>query len=235
MPEVGRRQANRRIRPEEPPVVGKTAAESGSATIEHLALAALIALVVVAAVSALASQPRNRAGRELAAAIGRKLVCAPRAPGPCERNPLARAYGFPLGKLVRALAPIPQPLAAADGTTLVPVDFRRCRRASCAHPRDARLTTSGRLITAFTEVEDLRRSRGPVRITYWLYRPGRPWERTVRSGAAPEIAAASTLRLRLTDSPALVPLETLPGRNHYRFTATEEPPWRWRVASIYPD
>lgn len=209
--------------------------QRGSAAVEHVALAALTALLVIAAVSALASQPRNRAGRELAAAIGRKLVCAPRAPGPCERNPLARAYGFPLGKLVRALAPSPEPLAAAEGTTLVPVDFRRCRRVSCAHPSDARLTTSGRLITEFTEVEDLRRSSGAVRVTYWLYRPGRPWERVVRSGAAADVAAADPLRLRLSDSPALVPLETLTGRNHYRFTATEEPPWRWRVASVYPD
>lgn len=207
----------------------------GSAAVEHVALAALIALLVIAAVAALASQPRNRAGRELAAAIGRKLICAPRAPGPCGRNPLARAYGFPLGKLARALAPTPQPLAAADGTTIVPVDFRRCRRSSCAHPRDARLTTSGRLITAFTEVEDLRRLSGSIRVTYWLYRPGRPWERIVRSGGAADVAAASARRLRLTDSPALVPLETLPGRNHYRFTAAEEPPWRWRVGGVYPD
>jgi hypothetical protein len=209
--------------------------QRGSATVEHAALAMLIALLVVAGVSALASQPRNRAGRELASAIGRKLVCAPRAPGPCERNPLARAYGFPLGKLVRALAPSPRAVAAADGTTLAPVDFRRCRRASCAHPRDPRLTTSGRLISEFTEVEDLRRSSGAVRVTYWLYRPGRPWERVVRSGGAAEVAAASPLRLRLSDSPALIPLETLAGRDHYRFTATEEPPWRWRVASVYPD
>lgn len=198
-------------------------------------MAALIGLLVIAAVAALAAQPRNRAGRELASAIGRKLVCAPRAPGPCRRNPLARAYGFPLGKLVRALAPSPEPLAAGDGTTLVPVDFRRCRRASCAHPHDARLTTSGRLITEFTEVEDRRPSSGTVRVTFWLYRPGRPWERAVRAGGAAEIAAASPLRLRLSDSPALVPLETLAGRNHYRFTATEEPPWRWRVAGVYPD
>jgi hypothetical protein len=29
--------------------------------------------------------------------------------------------------------------------------------------------------------------------------------------------------------PVLVALETLPGANHYRFTAGEEPPWRWQI------
>jgi len=30
-----------------------------------------------------------------------------------------------------------------------------------------------------------------------------------------------------------VPLETLPGRNHYDFPASEEPPWRWQVPGVY--
>jgi hypothetical protein len=68
-----------------------------------------------------------------------------------------------------------------------------------------------------------------VRITYWLYRPGAGWERIMRSAGAAEIAAASGIRLSLEDDPALVPLETLPGRDHYRFPAGEEPPWRWSV------
>jgi hypothetical protein len=198
-------------------------------TVEHAGLCALIALVVVACVAALASEPENPAGRELAGAIGRKLACAPRAPDPCHREPLAYAYGFPVGKLVRALAP---PAAAAP---LVPVDFRRCRSESCAYPRgDGRLTTSGRLITEFTSIEDLRRSTGRVRVTYWLYRPGQAWERVVREGGAAEIAAASGARLLKSAAPALVPLETLAGRNHFRFTKLEEPPWRWRVSGIYP-
>jgi hypothetical protein len=43
-----------------------------------------------------------------------------------------------------------------------------------------------------------------------------------RRGA--EIAAASRIRLNLEDDPALVPLETLPGRDHYRFPSGEELP-----------
>ena len=35
--------------------------------------------------------------------------------------------------------------------------------------------------------------------------------------------------------PALVPLETLDGRNQYEFAPGEEPPWRWRVESVYPE
>ena len=36
------------------------------------------------------------------------------------------------------------------------------------------------------------------------------------------------------DDPALVPLETLPGRDHYEFPAGERPPWQWRVRGLYP-
>jgi hypothetical protein len=42
------------------------------------------------------------------------------------------------------------------------------------------------------------------------------------------------VRVLKRDDPALVPLETLPGRNHYEFPAGEEPPWRWQVQGVYP-
>jgi hypothetical protein len=207
----------------------EAAAVRGSATVEHVALAALIALLVIAGISALASNPRSTAGRELASAIGRKLACAPRLPDPCHRNPLALAYGFPLGKLVRALAPPPQ---AVSG--LVPVDFRRCRQRSCSTGAENGLTASGRKVTEFTAVDDRRHSEGLVRVTYWLYRPGLGWEEIVREGGAADVAAADALRLHVTDDPVLVPLETLVGRDHYEFPAAEEPPWRWRVPGVYP-
>jgi hypothetical protein len=38
----------------------------------------------------------------------------------------------------------------------------------------------------------------------------------------------------LRDDPNLVPLETLPGRNHYVFPSRERPPWQWRLPGIYP-
>jgi hypothetical protein len=146
---------------------------------------------------------------------------------PCGRNPLALAYGFPLGKLVRYLAPEPAALAGE-----LPVDFRFCRQASCAAPGDdPGLTASNRRVTEFTSVVDLRSGGGPIRITYWLYRPGIAWQRVVGSAGIAEIAGASSIRLSLEDDPALVPLETLPGRDHYRFPPNEEPPWRWSIAS----
>jgi hypothetical protein len=80
-------------------------------------------------------------------------------------------------------------------------------------------------------VDDQRRSGGRVRVTYWLYRPGLGWDRIVRTAGPAVIAAASSIRLSLEDDPALVPLETLPGRDHYLFPPGEEPPWRWSIAS----
>jgi hypothetical protein len=53
----------------------------------------------------------------------------------------------------------------------------------------------------------------------------------VRTAGAEQIAAASKIRLNLEDDPALVPLETLPGRDHYRFPRGDDPPWRWSLPS----
>jgi hypothetical protein len=199
----------------------------GSASVEYLALAGMIGTLIVVAIAALVASPPQRADRELGEMLARRIACAPRYPVPCGRNPLALAYGFPLGKLVRSLAPTP----GADGGEL-PVDFRYCRQASCAAPgSDPGLTSSRRRVTEFTSIEDARRSGGRVRVTYWLYRPGLGWERIVRTGGAAEIAAASRIRLNLEDDPALVPLETLPGRDHYDFSRGDEPPWRWSISS----
>jgi hypothetical protein len=184
-------------------------------------------LLIVVAIAALVASPRRQADRELGEMLARRIACPPRYPIPCGRNPLALAYGFPLGKLVRYLAPQP----SAAGAEL-PVDFRYCRRQSCASPGPrAGLTSSGRRVTEFTSVDDQRVSGGRVRVTYWLYRPGLDWDRIVRTAGPAEIAAASSIRLNLEDDPALVPLETLPGRDHYLFPPGEEPPWRWSIVS----
>jgi hypothetical protein len=204
-----------------------TAGRRGAASVEYLALAGMIGLSIMIAVAALVASPPRRGDRELGEMLARRIACPPRYPVPCGRNPLALAYGFPLGKLVRYLAPTPLPVGAE-----MPVDFRYCRRSSCAAPSgDPALTASGRRVTEFTSVEDDRRGGGPVRITYWLYRPGLGWDRAERTAGAAEIAAASRLRLSLEDDPALVPLETLPGRDQYRFPSGEEPPWHWSVPS----
>jgi hypothetical protein len=210
--------------------------ERGAASVEQVALVALVSLLIIAAVAALAASPPQRSARELGGVIANRIACAPRHPVPCGRNPLALAYGSPLGKLVRRLVPEVMATRGPGGVALMPVDFRRCRRASCAAPgSDAGLTDAGRRVTLFTSVEDLRRSGGQVRISYWLYRPTLGWERITRSAGSGEIEAASRIRLNLEDDPALVPLETVPGRNHYLFPKAEEPPWRWVVPSRYAD
>jgi hypothetical protein len=190
-------------------------------------LAGLNGAAIAIAIAALVASPPKRADRELGEMLARRIACTPRYPVPCGRNPLALAYGFPLGKLVRSLAPTPE---ARDDE--LPVDFRYCQSSSCARPGpDAGLTSSRRRVTVFTAVEDLRRAGGMVRVTYWLYRPGLGWRRIVRTAWALQIDAASHLRLSLEDDPDLVPLETLPGRDFYDFPPGDDPPWRWSITS----
>jgi hypothetical protein len=211
--------------------------ERGAASVEQAGLVALIAAVAIAAISALVAGPPDDAPRELGAAIGRRLACAPRLPDACRHHPLVRAYGWPLARLARGLAPLPATRPGPDGLPLVPVDFRYCRSPSCAVPRPGaegvHLTSSGRRTTAFVSVDDRRRSRGYVELSYWLYRPFLGWEKLVRRATQADVNAAAGTPVLLRDDPNLVPLETLPGRNHYDFPATEEPPWRWRVPAIY--
>ncbi len=210
--------------------------ETGAASVEQAGLAALIALLLLVAISAIAAEGEIEAGRDLAGTISRRIACAPRLPGPCRRHPLVPAYGWPLARLLRALAPAPQARRGPSGLPLLPVDFRRCRRESCAVPRpgtDA-LTASGRRTTAFTAVADRRRTLGWVEVTYWLYRPGLGWSRVVQRATQADVDAASGTAVLLKDDPMLVPLETLPGRNHYDFPANETPPWQWRVDGLYP-
>ena len=202
---------------------------------EQAGLVLLVALLLLAAISAFAAGPPNEHGRELGSAIARKLRCAPRLPGPCWRDPLTEAYRRPVAGLVRALAPQPGAVPGASGLPLVPVDFRYCRRPSCAVPGNhSGLTSSNRRVTAFTSVVDRRRAGGPVEVTYWLYRPGVGWDRVTRRASSADVAAHALTPLLQTANPRLVPLETLPGRNHYDFPAAEEPPWRWQVQSVYP-
>jgi hypothetical protein len=208
--------------------------ERGQATIESAGLAALIALVVVAVVAAIAGGGEVDAGRDLARAIGRRIVCAPHLPDACGHQALVPAYGWPLAHLARALAPPPEPLTGPGGLPLVPVDFRRCRRASCAVAAGPHLTASNRRTTAFTELVDHRRADGAVEFVYWEYRPTLGWRAVRRTATAADVEAAAGTEVRASQDPALVPLETLPGRNHYDFPANEAPPWRWHVASRYP-
>jgi hypothetical protein len=209
--------------------------QRGSASVEQAGLTALVALLLLAAIAGVAAGGEVDAGRDLGGLLARRIACAPRLPGACRHHPLVPAYGWPLARLVRALAPEPLARSGADGLPLVPVDFRRCRSESCAVAASRHLSASGRRTTAFTEVDDRRgQAGGAVEVVYWLYRPTIGWDRVVRRATQVDVEAAAGTPVLLKDDPALVPLETLPGRDQYDFPAGERPPWQWRVHSLYP-
>src|SRR6476619_1701674 len=123
--------------------------EQGAASVEQAGLVALVAMLLLVGIAALESARGDLpAARELGGTIARRISCAPRLPDACRHHPLVPAYGWPLARLVRALAPAPQTLPGPGGLPLVPVDFRRCRRPSCAVPlpggQGIHLTSSGR-------------------------------------------------------------------------------------------
>jgi hypothetical protein len=197
-------------------------------------LAGLVALLLLAAIAAVASGGKVDAGRDLAATLGRRLVCGPHLPDACRHHPLVPAYGWSLARLTRALAPAPVALPGPSGLPLVPVDFRCCRQESCAVSAGPHLTASGRRPTAFTQLIDRRRSLGWVEIVYWLYRPGLGWEAARRRATQADVEAAANTPVLAKDDPALVPLETLPGHDHYEFPVTERPPWQGHIGARYP-
>ncbi len=208
----------------------------GSATVEQTGLMLLVA-ALFAAVLVASFALKDPPGRELGQRVANRIACGPRAAEACREHPAVSAYGWPLARLVRAFAPMPMARPGPGGSPLVPVDFRYCQRPSCAIPqageRGARLTTANRRTTVFTQVAD-HRAEGYVEITYWLYRPGLGWEALRKRAGAGDIAAASGIRVLLKDSPVLVPLEILPGRNHYELPPGEQPPWRWKVKPTHP-
>ncbi|HSS33673.1 MAG TPA: hypothetical protein VLL27_10365 [Solirubrobacterales bacterium] len=208
--------------------------ERGSASVEQAGLAALVALLLIAAIAAVSAGGEIEAGRGLAATLGRRLACGPRLPDACHHHPLVPAYGWPLARLARALAPTPAALPGPSGLPLAAVDFRRCRRQSCAVYAGPHLTASGRRTTAFTELVDRRSSEGWIELVYWLYRPGLLWQRISHRATEADVEAAAGVAVLERDDPVLVPLETLPGRNHYEFPAVEQPPWEWHVPGRYP-
>jgi hypothetical protein len=208
--------------------------ETGSASVEQVGLTALIALLLLASIAALEASGEIDPHRTLGETIARRLACAPHLPDACRHHPLVPAYGWPLARLVRALAPTPPARLGPSGLPLMPVDFRRCRRESCAVAAGPHRTASNRRVTAFTQLDDRRRSLGWVELTYWLYYPGLGWDRVVRRANRAQIEAARGVPVLLKDDPALVPLEIVPGRDQYDFPTDEEPPWRWQVIPRYP-
>src|SRR4051812_25014873 len=98
--------------------------DNGAATVEHVGLVILIALLVIGATAALVAAPPTDEARRLGSQLDRRIRCPARLPDPCWRDPLTEAYGRPLGGLLRAVAPQPRPVAGASGAPLLPVDFR---------------------------------------------------------------------------------------------------------------
>jgi hypothetical protein len=212
----------------------RASSERGSASVEQAGLTALVALLALVAIAAVAAGGEVDAGRRLAATLGKRLACGPRLPDSCRHHPLVPAYGWPLARAFRAFAPAPATRPGPSGLPLVPVDFRRCRRESCAVAAGPHLTASGRRTTAFTQLTDRRPTFGWVELTYWLYRPSRGWEAVRRHATQADIEAAAGTPVLLEDDPALVPLETLPGHDHYEFPTAEQPPWQGHVEARYP-
>ncbi len=210
--------------------------QRGAASVEQVGLILLVAVLVGTIVAALGASPPTDAARSLDSLLARRIRCAPAEPGPCWRDPLTLAYGRPLAGAVRALAPDPIAAAAPDGLSVAPVDFRYCRHETCAAPGPKPgLTTSNRRMTAFTSVDDHRRAGGDVVVTYWLYRPGLGWTRVTRRVSSADVEGYASTPLLDTDVPVLVALETLSGRDSYEFNEREQPPWRGRVRTVYPD
>jgi hypothetical protein len=167
--------------------------ERGQATVEFTALVLLAAL----ALGALSAFGPRFDGRSFGGFLAFHLACAIKRD--CHRGEdlLERAYGRRDAHLVRDLAPN---LVYEPGERQLPVDWRACRRATCAEAPDERdldvhLTGSGERVTAFTR---LIRRGGRTYVQYWLYYPDsksvwaasdwiweRAWEAARRHGLAP--------------------------------------------------
>ncbi|MFM8518866.1 MAG: hypothetical protein ACKOB2_00415 [Solirubrobacterales bacterium] len=206
--------------------------EEGSTTVEQTGLLALLGLAFAAALLFIAGGLGPETGRGLATRIANRIACGPLEPGPCPRHPAVDAYGPTVAAALRAVAPSDLVRQDGAGRNLLPVDYRRCRIPSCAEVDPARpeldLTLSNRRTTLFTEAS---RSGGRLDLTWWAWRPGIGWDATHRSVGTIEADAVRGTPVRLSDSPMLVPLEALDGRNHTRFGPDERPPWQWAVPS----
>src|SRR6266516_3753371 len=124
------------------------ASERGQATVEWVGLVLLVALEL----GGLLLVGPHVAGRSYGGFLARRILCGMR--GGCDdgRGALELAYGPRDAALVREYAPN---IVYEPGEKEIPVDFRRCRTASCGDaPTDRSLdvsqTSGGVPATAFT-------------------------------------------------------------------------------------
>ena len=206
----------------------------GSATAEQVGLVLIVCLALGGALFLLPGSLGPDAGRGLATRIANRIACGPLEPGPCRRHPAVEAYGATVAAALRAFVPGDLIRSDGEGRRLLPVDYRRCRIPSCAEVDPTRpeldLTLANRRTTLFTEVS---RTGGAVDLAWWSWRPGLGWEVARRTVGPGELESARGTPVRLKDSPLLVPLEALDGRNHTRFGPGERPPWQWTVPSSH--
>lgn len=137
--------------------------QRGQATVEWVALIALVALLLASLIAAGVRVP----GAAVARAIASRLLCAAALAERCGDEPaLIAAYGDEVGRLARAHMPT---LFFERGSRALPVDFRRCREAACGDGSARGLvheTDAGLPVTAFVHV--IERS-GYLYLQYWLY------------------------------------------------------------------
>src|SRR5918996_3372502 len=157
--------------------------ECGQASVEWIALVALVALLLGAIASATGTLG---AAASVPKAVVERLVCAVRLSENCREQPkLERAYDDELVALLQAHAPT---LLYEPGMRALPVDYRRCRSDGCAEGGEdghQTRTNEGEPVTTFTHVIDCRQGRaaraeaagadcsGPRRgntyLQYWFY------------------------------------------------------------------
>jgi len=156
--------------------------ERGQGTVEWVGLVLLVSLAMLAMVAAGVRVP----GASLARAVADRLLCAAALADSCGDEPaLIAAYGTELGKLVRDHMPA---LVFEQGSSALPVDFRRCRSSACSDGAGEGLVSrsdEGLPVTAFVHVVDCREGEaerteaegadcsgkraGSLYVQYWTY------------------------------------------------------------------
>jgi hypothetical protein len=152
--------------------------EGGQSTVEWVALLLFLALLFAGLLVTGLRIP----GTALARAIASQVLCAVALAEHCGDEPaLIAAYGDEVGRLARRHMPT---LAYENGSSAIPVDWRRCRSSECADgPGEGVVSASdaGMPATAFVHVVDCREpsgsavcaegSDGNLYLQYWLYYP----------------------------------------------------------------
>jgi hypothetical protein len=156
--------------------------ERGQGTVEWVGTVFLVSALMLGLVATGARVP----GASLARALADRLLCAASLAEGCGDQPgLIAVYGTEVGTLVRHHMPM---LAFEQGSTAVPVDFRRCRASGCSNAAGEGLihkTDEGLPVTAFVHVIDCREDEagsteapgadcsgdraGNLYIQYWTY------------------------------------------------------------------